>query len=307
MPWHFKLWHFLYIMKYNLVLGADIGGSHITVGMVNLAERRLVSALCVRKPVNSHASAEEIISVWSSAMLELCEKESVSAGKIGIAIPGPFDYEIGISLIKDQDKYDALYGLNIKNLLSEKLGIKPSDINLINDAGCFLQGEAFGGAAYGFDDAIGVMLGTGLGTAKYHNKIAVDANLWCSPFNNGIAEDYLSTRWFVKRYKEIANESILNVKELSDRANTDANAHQVFDEFGRNLGIFLNKFINDEKPQVLICGGNISNAFNLFGTALTNQLWLQQNNVIVKKVHLGEESALIGAASSWSSEVEIIA
>jgi glucokinase len=291
-------------MTNNLVMGADIGGSHITVGMVNLQERRLVSPNCVRKPVNSHASAEEIISVWSSAMLELYHRDNVSPGRIGIAIPGPFDYEVGISLIKDQDKYDALYGLNVKNLLSEKLSIQPSDINLINDAGCFLQGEAFGGAAYGFDDAIGVMLGTGLGTAKYHNKVSEDANLWCSPFNDGIAEDYLSTRWFVKRYKEIAGETILNVKELSDRANTDANARKVFDEFGRNLGVFLNKFINDEKPQVLVCGGNISNAFDLFGTALTKQLLLQQNNVTVKKVHLGEESALVGAASSWSNSLE---
>lgn len=288
-------------------MGADIGGSHITVGMVNLTERRLVSPTCVRKQVNSHAGAEEIISIWSSAMLDLYKKDNVAPGKIGIAIPGPFDYEIGISLIKGQDKYDALYGLNIKDLLSEKLGIKPSDINLINDAGCFLQGEAFGGAAYGFDDAIGVMLGTGLGTAKYHNKVSVDADLWCSPFNDGIAEDYLSTRWFIKRYKEIANKTILNVKELSDRANTDAHARQVFDEFGRNLGKFLNKFINDEKPQVLVCGGNISNAFDLFGTALTSQLLLQQNNVVVKKVCLGEESALIGAASSWNSAVERIA
>ena len=287
----------------NLVLGADIGGSHITVGLVNLAERRLVSELCVRKPVNSHASAEEIISVWSAAVLAMCKIERIKPAKIGIAIPGPFDYEKGISQIKDQDKYDALYGLNVKELLADKVGIEPTDIKLINDAGCFLQGEAFGGAAFGFEDAIGVMLGTGLGTAKYHNKIAIDADLWCSPFNDGIAEDYLSTRWFIKRYKEITGGNISNVKELSDRANTDASARQVFDEFGRNLGIFLNNFINTEKPQVLVCGGNISNAFDLFGTALTNQLWLQQNNVIVKKVRLGEESALIGAASSWSENI----
>jgi glucokinase len=288
-------------MKENIVLGADIGGSHITVGLVDLSERCIISRECVRKSVNSHAGAEEIISIWSSAVLELYQKETIEPTRIGIGIPGPMDYEVGISLIKDQDKYDALYGLNVKQLLGEKVGLLPSDIKLINDAGCFLQGEAFGGAAFGFEHAIGVMLGTGLGTAKYHNNKAEDADLWCSPFKDSIAEDYLSTRWFIKRYKEVAGKKVANVKELSDRANTDAKARKVFDEFGRNLGLFLNDFIKQENPQVVVCGGNIANAFDLFGTALNNQLWLQQNNVLVKKDRLGEESSILGAASCWSS------
>ncbi len=79
-------------MKNNLVLGADIGGSHITVGMVNLSERCIISPECIRRSIDSHASAEEIIEVWGSTMLELYEREGCEPGLIGIGIPGPFDY-----------------------------------------------------------------------------------------------------------------------------------------------------------------------------------------------------------------------
>ena len=42
---------------------------------------------------------------------------SGNIGGIGIAIPGPFDYGNGISLIKDLEKYESLYGTNIKETL----------------------------------------------------------------------------------------------------------------------------------------------------------------------------------------------
>ena len=132
--------------------------------------------------------------------------------KIGIAMPGPFDYENGISYIKDQNKYEALYGLNIKEQLAKKLEISISDISILNDAACFLQGEVFGGAGQGFKRVMGLTLGTGFGSARSVDGKTDDADLWCSPYREGIAEDYLSTRWFLKQYKEISGKLVKNVK-----------------------------------------------------------------------------------------------
>lgn len=117
-------------------------------------------------------------------------------------MPGPFDYENGISLITKLDKYEALYKLNVKELLSEKLSIPKPSILMMNDAACFLRGEVYYGAAKGHTDVIGITLGTGTGSAFHHNGITVDANLGPSPFMNSIADEYFSTRWFVKRYIE---------------------------------------------------------------------------------------------------------
>jgi len=84
-----------------------------------------------------------------------------------------------------------------------------------NDAGCFLQGEALGGAAKGFNDAIGLTIGTGIGTARFHKNVAEDADLWHASFRDGMTEDYISSRWFVKRYFEVSGNSVNNVKELA--------------------------------------------------------------------------------------------
>ncbi len=73
-------------------------------------------------------------------------------------MPGPVDYERGICYIKDQGKYDQLYGLNIKDLLAARLGIPPDHIRMMNDALCFLKGEIAGGAIKGCKSALGLTL-----------------------------------------------------------------------------------------------------------------------------------------------------
>jgi glucokinase len=234
-------------MNHSIVAGVDIGGSHITAALVNLNTRQIIPGSEVRRRVNSHGSAGEIITAWSEAIREAFSHHPDASRKIGIAMPGAFDYPNGISLIQNQDKYDALYGLNVKELLARQLQIQPGDIRLMNDAGCFLRGEVFGGAARGYSDAIGLTLGTGLGSARYHRGVAEDAALWCAPFRDGITEDYLSTRWFIQRYKELSNQPVKDVKELAGLVRTDLQAQQVFREFADTLS--TNKDVMSDELQ----------------------------------------------------------
>lgn len=219
-------------------------------------------------------------------------------------MPGPFDYDNGISLIKDQDKFRSLYLANIKNELAIKLGIDADCIKFINDAAAFLQGEVFCGAAKGYDRALGVTLGTGLGSAVTVNGNATDAALWNSSFREGIAEDYLSTRWFLARYKSLTGISIDGVKELTLLASKDVRAMQVFKEFGFALGEFLTTVIKQHSSQVVVLGGNIAQAFELFEPTLTEKLNSAKLNTKIKLTELNENATLIGAAACWGLEQE---
>lgn len=281
----------------STVLGVDIGGSHITAALVDLSNRKLLPGRLVRKPVNAQADATAIIEAWSEAMEEAFAPLPAASRKIGIAMPGPFEYEKGISRIRGLHKYDALYGLNVKELLAERLQLQPVDIRMMNDAGCFLRGEVFGGAAMGFNRAIGLTLGTGMGTATYADGKAQDAALWQTPFKEGKAEDYISSRWFVQRYLALTGEQVPGVKEIRERFPHDPFAQQVFAEFAENLGDFLNFFIQKETPEVVVIGGNIARAFELFTDALKARLSVK--NIPLRLSRLGEEAALIGAASCW--------
>lgn len=292
-------------MNESIVVGVDIGGSHITAALVDLKLRKVLKGSWTREGVNSHGSAENIIAIWSRAVKKACGAVNTEITKIGIGMPGPVDYENGTCFIKDQDKYESLYGLNIKTLLAESLQSCPDNIRMINDAACFLQGEAFGGAGKGFSTVIGLTLGTGLGSSVYNNYIASDADLWNSSFKESIAEDYLSTRWFVKRYAELKGDTVDDVKYLANLAETSAEARKVFEEFGTNLGLFLNSFMDAEKPEAVVLGGNIAHSFALFEKSLKNSVGGAYKNIPVFKAILGEEAAILGASSLWhvSSEV----
>lgn len=285
-------------MKTNYVVGVDIGGSHITAGVINIEERILVPGSLVRKAVDPHAAATAIINTWAETIQEAAVVLDGAPCYIGIAMPGPFDYEQGISLIRGFNKYESLYGLNVKEMLGQQLGIPAAAIKLKNDAAAFLQGEVLGGAAAGYHKAIGLTLGTGLGSARMVGKDTVACAVNVSPLHNGMAEDYISIRWFLKRYEALTGEAPVNVKYIADRVGQEPLAAQVFSEFAANLAIVLKRFIAEEQPDVVILGGGIANAFGLFYPALQEQL--KGGHIPIKQSLLGEAAAMTGAACCWN-------
>ncbi|MCJ8165783.1 ROK family protein [Pontibacter sp. E15-1] len=288
------------------VIGVDIGGSHITAAAVDVAAGTIVPGSMARKHINSSGSAEEILQGWLEVIGEV--RSSLPAGpvKVGIAMPGPFDYENGISRIRNMNKYESIYGLNIREALAEKLNISGTAISFRNDAESYLAGEALSGAGRGYKKVLGITLGTGLGSAVCEKGVTRDVNLGSSPFKGGIAEDYLSTRWFLKAYAERSRSQVKNVKELAKLIDTDPNANLVMQEFVQNLAAFLLDFISKENPDVVVIGGNISKAHKLF---LPDVKAILHSNSIKSELvtaTLGEAAALIGATGCWRPQPEYL-
>jgi glucokinase len=280
-----------------VALGVDIGGSHITAALVDLETRTLVKDSIKRSPVNSQESKEVILSAWCDIINKAFQNIKNGTRNVGIAMPGPFNYEEGISLIKDQDKFKSLYQVNVKEELAKRLEIPVENIHFINDAAGFLQGEVFAGAAKGNASVLGLTLGTGLGSSLCLNFKAYDADLWNSAFLEGIAEDYLSTRWFVKRFKQLSGEEVEGVKELVAIVETNHFATMVFMEFGYNLAQFLIPIIKQHKIDTVIVGGNIAQSFSAFAPELIATLKGNGIDTDIKISELKEHAALIGAAS----------
>lgn len=102
----------------SFVIGTDIGGSHITAGIIDACGGNLDDQLLIRSRMDTSGSVEYILNLWSATILKAMNGREGRSTKLGIAIPGPFNYDKGISLIQGQGKFDALYGLNVKGLLA---------------------------------------------------------------------------------------------------------------------------------------------------------------------------------------------
>ncbi|HEX7905403.1 MAG TPA: ROK family protein [Chitinophagaceae bacterium] len=286
-------------MNRKLVAGVDIGGSHITVALVEPVTKRVIDCTRKRRDIDASADAGSLLDQWSSLIKKSFAEVGKPVSEVGVAMPGPFDYEQGISFIQGQEKFDKLYGVNVKNELAERLGIDEDNIVFTNDAECYLRGEVVSGAGIGYNRMIGLTIGTGLGSAIAIDGEVKDADLWRSKFKDAIAEEYLSARWFIRRYSELTGVVVKDVKQLALLGREDSCAQNIFKEFSINLGAFLLRHIMTHNLEMIILGGNIAKSYSLFSSALNDYFIAEGITVEVRTAGLWEDAALIGGASRF--------
>ena len=281
----------------QLVIASDIGGTHITAALVNINNWQIIAESTTRYPVDSHADAKSILSAWAAPFKEVIAAHPSGSPVIGIAMPGPFDYENGISRMRNQDKYDNLYGMDIRRELAERTGVEGADIRFINDAAAFLQGEVFAGKHNSHPKILGITLGTGLGSAVWEKgSNAVDADLWKTPYLDSNMEEHLVTRWFVRRTAQ-HGVKVTGLRELLQLRDQHAFVEDILAEYSHHLLQFLAFFSEKEQTNKFIIGGNISRAWDIFHRFQPEAF--DQFDIHISQ--LGEDAALIGAAALFAS------
>jgi glucokinase len=89
---------------------------------------------------------------------------------------------------------------------------------------------------------------------------------------------------------------VSGVKEIADIADKDKKALGLFIEYGDNMGSFLAPWLNKFGAEILVVGGNISYAYNLFGEVFEQRLRKEKCNSKVVLSELKENAALLGSA-----------
>jgi glucokinase len=290
----------------KFAVGADIGGSHITSALIDLVEKSIVRNSIATQQVNNQASAEDILTKWNIALQHSVGSISLKdlAG-VGFAMPGPFDYANGIALFTHEvAKYENLYGVDVAGALSNHMGLSRQQFRFMNDATAFAIGEAWMGKAKNVNRSLSVTLGTGFGSAFVDNGLPVVERddvpklgcVWHLPYRNGIADDYFSTRWFIKNFFEKTNKRATGVREIADMASYDTTAVDLFATFGTGLGEFLGYWLEKFRAEMLVIGGNVTGAYHLFGSAFESALQRKGIHISIQISELTEESAIAGSA-----------
>jgi len=284
-------------------LGVDVGGTHISSVVVDLGSGELC-AEPVTTDIDQDRPAEEIFSAWTKNLRLTMNESHVPVTKIGMAFPGPFDYKKGISHM--EHKFADIKDLCVGDILSARmLEHRGLEFKYVNDAGAFALGESCYGAAKDMKKVLVLTLGTGLGSGfiqdkkivRTGGKVPEGGEVWDLPFEGGIADEAFSTRWIVKRYKELSGKTVKGAKEVAQKFGFEEASKTLFTEYGWRFAEFTIPLLKDFGCDNVLLGGNISRSLNLFLPSMRHRYAQSDMDVNVKASSLLDKAAMLGAAS----------
>jgi glucokinase len=272
----------------------DLGGTHVSAGRIDVAAGDVRASL--RVFLAPTADRNELVTRITRIATDVAEGP---VERVGVAVPGPFDYANGVCLLTH--KLEPLHGVDLRRELADALRTPPESISFVNDADAFLLGEAWVGAARGYRRAAAVTLGTGLGSAFLEDgkivdtgsRVPVEGSLHLVRYRGRPAEETVSRAALLVGY----GDPRLDVRDIAIRArNGDARARQVFQQLASALGEIVAPWLDSFRATCLVVGGSISQAWDLLEVALRTALVEVDGLEKVAPAARVEDAALLGAA-----------
>jgi len=281
------------------ILVFDVGGSHMAVSLFDPPSSNIGAVRDLR--VLPDGDAERFFKTFESLM-RITLPVPASPQGIAIAMPSPFDYERGISHMRH--KFQPLYQVDLRRELSQRLCCPPGDIHFLNDAAASLIGEMQQGGAVDAKRAIGITLGTGVGSAfAVNGNIVVEGpgvppggEIWNQAYRDGVVEDVISTVAIQRIFEQLTGKNA-EVRDIASSAVHQREAQQTFERFGTELGKVLRQTCLAFAPDRIVLGGGIARAAAHFLRHAREGLADTSTELVVSE--LFERAPLIGAGVSW--------
>ena len=289
-----------------LVIGIDIGASNMK--FVLMDRKRVLK----KRKIATPKTKKELISALKSNILEISKKHSISkiAG-IGIGVSGPIDRKS--CKIINPPNLGMLRNCELCKILRKDFKTK---IKIENDANCFALAEALMGAGKRANIVLGITLGSGVGGGLIiENKIYRGAfgnagevghmainfdGLKCNCGSVGCFEAYASQKYIDTRTKISATE----LDKLAKKGNKAAK--EIWEDFGKNLGIGIANLVNILDPEIIVIGGGFSQAGEFILKPARDEARkrilspLSRKNIKIKKSKLGNFAGAMGAGTLWT-------
>ena len=261
----------------NLVLGVDIGGTDIKLGLVTGEGEIRGSGKIPTEPASGPEAAAARVRRW-------LEENARGAGPVvaaGVDCAGLIDGERG--LLHTSPNMPGWDDVPLGSIFGTELACP---VVVENDANAAAYGEWAKGAGRGMRNFVCLTLGTGVGGGIImngelyrgssgfageigHAVIAVDGPP-CACGNRGCLEAIISAKAIVSRALEMHRaapgarpdwDSTLTVEALSRAASLgDAVAVAALAETGRYLGVALTNIVHVLAPEAIAIGGGVAGA-----------------------------------------------
>ena len=257
----------------------DVGGTFLKAVIADGAGEFLPGTeYSVPMPSDGPREAIEqaLVTAVEQGMRSAAERE-LRIGGLGIAFPGPFDFEHGIPLMSH--KFRSVYGISLLDLLRTRTAVGPSmPVLFMHDVNAAMLGEMRCGNARGFANAALISLGTGLGFTVCRDRNILlspmkspGVSIYNRPYRDGILEDYVSKRGFLRIYGELTgcNEPELTVAEIGHRAaEGEDSAVRTFETAGSIIAESVAPILAEYGVECLLFGGQISKSYRFMDSAV---------------------------------------
>ena len=239
-----------------MILGVDLGGTNIRAGLIENGIITSINQALLTDKDSVQKTLSQLISI-----IEPLLGPGVSG--IGIGVPSVVDVENGI--VFDVVNIPSWKRVELKKILESEFKI-PVRIN--NDVNCLALGEHIYGQAKAFSSFVALALGTGLGAGIIINNALYAGNncgageIGLLPYLDNNFEFYTSSSFFKSRFSTSA------VQAHEDALIRNAEALQIWAEYGHHLGNVLKAVAYTYDPEAIILGGSISKAFSFFEASM---------------------------------------
>ncbi|NIR45220.1 MAG: ROK family protein [Gemmatimonadetes bacterium] len=275
--------------KADWIVGVDIGGTNIKVGVVPFDGGTPLAVRVERTEVQRGAKfvVDRVVKMIQDAIEEVAKAEGAGTDAfagIGIGSPGPLDRRTGTVISTPNLGWR---NFPLRDLIRNAVGLPAT---LDNDANAATYGEWWQGAGRDVDTVVGVTLGTGIGGGIVLNGVlhhgASDAagelghmtidstGRKCNCGNYGCLEAYASGPAIAARAIEGLEAEVPSLlPELAGDPNSitaetvydavvqgDPYATEVLHDTAKFLGVGLANIINIINPDLLVISGGVTKA-----------------------------------------------
>jgi glucokinase len=309
------------------VIGIDIGGTKLAVGVCSAAGKLLASA---RIPTNPNESSEQSLARLVEACRGVIREAGVRVAAAGIGCVGPLDQKTGYVI--NPVNIPGWNRVPLVDTVREALGV-PTFLD--NDANAAALGEHRFGAGRGVANMVYLTISTGIG-----GGIVLDNRLYqgengnagelghmsvnyrgrpCGCGNIGCIEKYASGTAIAERAREavmagaaaagsgivalaggVENITALTVIEALRRG--DPLAKAIWDETINALGVALANVIHIFNPHRIVLGGGVTHAGELLFEPLRRETKRHAMPMLhdvceIVKAELGDQVGVMGAVA----------
>jgi glucokinase len=309
----------------KMVCAVDLGGTNLRAANIDSSGRIHERT---RSVTPQSADPAAVVNSIAAAVRE-CEAAAARRGaqihSVSIVVPGTLQIDTG--LVVNAPNLKSLQGYKLGPALEKALG---RCILLENDANAAGLGEMWQGAARGYQMILCLTLGTGVG-----GGIILDGKLWrgadgtagelghitvepfggvqCKCGNTGCLEVYASATAMVRLAREglikypssrlhsidasnLTSENVFAAGVVGDEL-----ALEVFRTAGVYLGVAMASYINIFNPEMIVVGGGVSAAWEMFAQhareeALRRAFLVPAQRCRIVRAECGDDAGLLGAA-----------